>query len=123
MNAQLKAKNAYAAATKSASTPKSYEYKVIARVTRELLDAARKGKKGFPALASALETNRKLWRILENDLLSSGNQLPDDAKENLVYLAAFTRQHTPKVLRREAGVQPLLEINTAVLRGLRGGAT
>ncbi len=123
MNAQLKAKNAYAAANAQISTPKSYEYKIIARVTREIIEAARKGKDGFPALLEAVELNRKLWRILEQDLVSDDNQLPASTKENLVYLAEFTRQYTPKIIRREAGVQPILEVNTAILRGLRGGAT
>ncbi len=123
MNAQLKAKNAYAAANAQINTPKSYEYKIIARVTREIIEAARKGKDGFPALLEAVELNRKLWRILEQDLVSDDNHLPASTKENLVYLAEFTRQYTPKIIRREAGVQPILEVNTAILRGLRGGAT
>ncbi|MBT8155769.1 flagellar biosynthesis regulator FlaF [Epibacterium ulvae] len=123
MNAQLKARNGYATANAQISTPKSFEYKIIARVTREIIEAAKKGKKGFPALLEAVEINRRLWRILEEDLLSADNQLPNDTKENLVYLAEFTRQYTPKIIRREAGVQPILEVNTAILRGLRGGAT
>ncbi len=123
MNAQLKARNAYSAASATVSTPKSFEYKVIAHVTQQIMDAAKKGSKGFPALVAAVDKNRKLWRILEADLLSPENELPESAKENLVYLAEFTRQHTTKIIRKEAGVQPILEINTAILRGLRGGAT
>jgi flagellar protein FlaF len=40
-------------------------------------------------------------------------------RARIFYLAEFTRAHTRKVLRRTAGPDALVEINLAVMRGLR----
>ena len=53
-------------------------------------------------------------------MASDANALPDALRARIVYLAEFTRQHSRKVLGREAGIDALVEINTNVLRGLRG---
>ncbi len=128
MNALLKAKSAYSAAKAPASTTKDKEYDIVARATQNLLAAhktasANKGADGFTVLVEALHKNRKMWNLFEVDLAAKENQLPQDVKENLFYLAEFTRQHTSKVLSRKANVRALIEINMAVLRGLRSGAT
>ncbi|WP_264211898.1 flagellar biosynthesis regulator FlaF [Leisingera thetidis] len=123
MNALLKAKSAYSAAKAPTRTAKNFEYEVVARVTRRLITAAKNGRDDFNELASALNDNRKLWSIFTADLASKGNSLPDDLKRNLFELAEFTRQHTSKVLQRKANVRPLVEINTAIMRGLRSGAS
>jgi flagellar protein FlaF len=73
-------------------------------------------------LAEALYDNRKLWGIFATDVADPGNPLPKDLKARLFYLAEFTNHHTSKVLAREASVEPLIDINTAILRGLRSGA-
>jgi len=128
VNALLKAKSAYSAAKAPTRTTKDNEYEVVARATHKLLAAhkvanAKSGPEGFKVLASALHTNRKMWNIFEVDLLAKENQLPQEVKTNLLYLAEFTRQHTSKVLSRKAGIKPLVEINTAIMRGLRSGAS
>jgi len=123
VNALLKATNAYSAAKAPTRTAKNLEYDVIARITRRIVIAAQKGRDGFSELAQALNDNRKLWSIFSADLASPGNPLPDELKNDLFDLAKFTRQHTSKVLQRKANVQPLVEINTAIMRGLRSGAS
>ena len=128
MNALLKAKSAYSAAKAPTRTTVDKEYDIVARSTQNLLAAhkvasANKGTEGFKVLTEALHKNRKMWNIFTADLASSDNQVPQDVKDNLFYLAEFTRQHTSKVLSRKANVRALIEINMAVLRGLRSGAT
>lgn len=123
MNALVNAKNAYASAKSPTSTPKDLEFEAIARITRRMITAARQGRNGFSALAEAVHDNRKLWQIFQTDIVDSGNGLPEDLKEQILYLAAFTNQYTSKVLSRKAGVAPLVEINTAIMRGLRSGAS
>ncbi|KIC32987.1 flagellar biosynthesis regulator FlaF [Leisingera sp. ANG-S5] len=123
MNALLKAKSAYSAAKSPTRTAKNFEYEVIARITRRMITATQKGRGGFNELATALNDNRKLWSIFTVDIASKGNPLPDDLKQNLFELGEFTRQHTTKVLQRKADVRPLVEINTAIMRGLRSGAS
>ena len=122
MNALSKAHRAYSEASAPTRTARGTEYEVIARVTTRMRSAYDKGPAEFSALAEALYDNRKLWSIFATDLADAGNRLPGELKARLLYLAEFTHHHTSKVLAREASVEPLLEVNMAVLRGLRGEA-
>ncbi|MEL6619144.1 MAG: flagellar biosynthesis regulator FlaF [Pseudomonadota bacterium] len=95
------------------------EYDAIARATSTLREKAMSSKSDFPGYADALLLNQKLWTALVVDLLDKRNPLPDELKGSLMYLGEFTRQHTSKILRENASVMPLLEINMAVMRGLK----
>ncbi|SNR49905.1 flagellar biosynthesis regulator FlaF [Puniceibacterium sediminis] len=120
MNAHSLAQRAYSANAGSTRSERSTEYELIAQVTYRLKTAAQKGKGGFPQLVEALHENRKLWTALAVDVSSSGNDLPQELRARIFYLAEFMQQHTRRVLKREAKVGPILEINVAVLRGLSG---
>lgn len=93
------------------------EYDVIARITSRLKSAIEAGK--FGPLVEALHENRNLWRVLAIDVADADNELPKDLRARIFYLAEFTDAHTSKVIRRQDNAVPLLEINTAILRGLR----
>lgn len=121
MNALSQAHRAYSAASAPTRTTRGTEYEAIARITKRIRSAEAKGANGFAALAEALSDNRKLWTIFAIDVADKGNPLPADLRARILYLAEFTNHHTSKVLARQASIEPLLEINTAVLRGLRGG--
>ena len=54
------------------------------------------------------------------DVADNENALPQELRAQLFYLAEFTEHHSRRVLRREADVTALIDINTAVLRGLNG---
>ncbi|MGY9049827.1 hypothetical protein P775_23065 [Puniceibacterium antarcticum] len=120
MNAHSLAQRAYSAAAGSTRSERSTEYELIAQVTHRLKIAAQKGKRGFPQLVEALYDNRKLWTALAVDVSSSGNELPQDLRARIFYLAEYMQDHTRRVLKGEAKVGPILEINVAVLRGLSG---
>lgn len=122
MNAVSRAQQAYAATAVPTRTDKSVEYDAVARITRRLRTAAQQGPAGFAELVEALHDNQRLWTIFAADVADAGNPLPRDLKARLFYLAEFTSHHTKRVLSREAGVDPLVDINTAVLRGLRNEA-
>ena len=49
-----------------------------------------------------------------------GNGLPAKLRAQLFYLYEFTTQHSRAVRDRKASVDVLIDINTAVMRGLRG---
>ncbi|MBK0325729.1 flagellar biosynthesis regulator FlaF [Rhodobacteraceae bacterium F11138] len=123
MNALSQAHRAYSAATSTTRTTRGTEYEAVARITTRMKTAYEKGPTGFTALAEALHDNRKLWNIFAVDVADAGNTLPKDLKARLFYLAEFTNHHTSKVLARKASVAPLLEVNTAIMRGLRSGTT
>nr|WP_254899098.1 flagellar biosynthesis regulator FlaF [Thalassococcus arenae] len=115
------AQQAYAQATTPVRTHRSVEYDLLARATHRIKAAAQKGPAAFPQLVEALSDNRKLWTALAVDVANQENGLPQDLRARIFYLAEFVQHHTGRVLARKAGVRPLLEINAAVLRGLRGG--
>lgn len=124
MNAISMAQRAYAPNSASIRTLRGTEYEVVARITHRLKAAAENLPADFPSLAMALHENRSLWTVLAVDVADPNNELPQDLRARIFYLAEFTNQHTSKVLTNEATVAPLLEINTAILRGLKqGGVT
>ncbi len=117
------AQQAYAQANAPTRTPRKIEYDAIARITFQLKAAAQKGKKEFPALVAAIHENRKLWTLLATMVADPQNELPESLRAQIFYLAEFTRQHSSRVLSGEESVRPLLEVNAAILKGLRGGET
>lgn len=117
MNASTLAHRGYAPAAAPLKSARKAEYDVIARITSRL--AAAMQAKDFNKLIHAMHENRTLWRKLAMDVADPENLLPDDLRARLIYLAEFTEQHTRKALRREVSVTPLVEINTAILRGLK----
>ena len=52
--------------------------------------------------------------------MHDGNALPVALRAQLVCLAEFVRKHTLRVLGGQASIAPLVDINTAIMRGLRG---
>lgn len=122
MNALAKAQSAYSAPSAPTRTPKDTEYDALATTTRQIRQAAALGPEGFAALALALDHNRKLWNLFATDVAGPGNGLPDELRARLFYLAEFTSHHTSRVLARKATVDALVDVNTAVMRGLRRGA-
>lgn len=114
---------AYAAYTTPVAptrTARAAEYEVIARITKRLAAAARTGEADYPSLVAALAENERLWSTLAADVAGPGNGLPQALRAQLFYLYRFTAEHSRKVRDGAAGAGVLVDINTAVLRGLRG---
>jgi flagellar protein FlaF len=121
MNATAMARRAYSPTAAPMRTAKSAEYEVIARITYRLKKATESND--LSALAESLHENRSLWSALAIDVADPGNQLPAKLRAEIFYLAEFTQRYTSKVLNEKASVIPLLEINTAILRGLKQEGT
>ncbi len=121
MTALAQAQTGYGSNARTIRTPRDIEYDVLARITGQLQKAiADTGPTGFPNLAAALQENSRLWSVFAMDLADSGNQFPQDLRARMFYLAEFTLQHTFKVLNGTAKADALVDINLAVMRGLRG---
>ncbi|CUH79729.1 flagellar biosynthesis regulator FlaF [Tropicibacter naphthalenivorans] len=118
MNAQTLAKRAYSQSARSTQTPRRTEYELIAQVTHRIKAAAEAGPMSYPKLVEALSDNQRLWTALAVDVADKDNELPQDLRARIFYLAEFVQQHTGKVLAKKARITPLLEINAAILRGL-----
>ena len=119
MNAFYQAQQAYSSSAQSPlRTNRSAEYQAFSEIIRRLSRAAKMGGATFSELAAAIHDNRSLWTILASDVASADNALPEQLRAQIFYLAEFTDIHSRKVLRGEADVSVLIEINTAVMRGL-----
>ncbi|MCF8510046.1 MAG: flagellar biosynthesis regulator FlaF [Rhodobacteraceae bacterium] len=101
--------------------PRAVEYDLLARTTKALSQAARK-ENGFAGLVAALDDNQRLWSTLAAEVAGPENGLPQQLRAQLFYLYEFTTQHSRAVRDRKASVDVLIDINTAVMRGLRGQA-
>lgn len=120
MNALQMARTAYASPTAPTRSTRSTEYDLFAHITRRLRDAAAAAGTGTPGavLVRALHDNMDLWTTLAIDVADEGNRLPGELRARLFYLAEFTRIHTSRVMAGAAPAGVLVEINTAVMRGL-----
>jgi flagellar protein FlaF len=122
MNKHAQARSAYAGAAAPIRTERASEYAVFARVTHRLSAVNEADKAAFPALAVAVTDNQRLWGALAEDLLDDGNALPVPLRAQLIGLSEFVRKHTLRVLAGKASIAPLVDINTSIMRGLRGEA-
>ena len=96
MYAGSPARSAYAAS--AVRTERASEYAVFARVTSRLKAVDEADRSAFPALAQAVADNQHLWGTL----------------------AEFVRRHSLAVLGGKGAVDVLVDINTAIMKGLRG---
>lgn len=99
-------------------TDRDNEYEAFSRVTHMLHQA--QAAEGRQAEILAVDRNNQLWTILANDLALSENRMPDELRAGLLSLAFFSLRHGHRVLIGEAGVDPLIDINQRIMKGLRG---
>lgn len=111
---------AYAQRETPTRSLRSVEYDLIAQVTQRLRAAWDNRGSDFPSLVRALADNQQLWSTLAADVATPGNSLPAALRARLFYLYEFTNQHSRAVMDDRASVEVLTDINTAVMRGLRG---
>ncbi|KQI69931.1 flagellar biosynthesis regulator FlhF [Loktanella sp. 3ANDIMAR09] len=95
-------------------TGRAIEAELLSEVTGRL----RRYGQDFPKAAAAVNDNRRIWSVLAADVGADGNELPQALRAQLFYLAEFTHFHSDRFLRNEAGLEALIDINTAVIRGL-----
>lgn len=119
MNAFDRAQQAYASPASPTRTLRSTEYEAFARITHRLKAASGAGSKAFPALALALQDNRSLWSVLAADVANEDNALPLVLRRQIYALANFVAKYTSRVLTGGASIAALIDINTAIMRGLR----
>lgn len=117
MNVLTQAQSAYSAVTTTVRTPRSIEYDAFSRITHRLKSA--NPKTDYPGYVQALHDNRNLWQILAIDVADPQNSLPQSLRAQIFYLAEFTAQHTSKIISGDSNVDVLVDINVAIMSGLR----
>lgn len=120
MNVVERAQDGYGRNAIHMKSPRDTEYEAIAKISHRLRAAAQNRKKDFVGYVSALHDNNRLWTTLATELAQPGNELPKELRARLFWLAEFTASETRKLLKNEGDVGILIEINSAVLQGLRG---
>jgi flagellar biosynthesis activator protein FlaF len=114
------ARNTYARPEAPQKTPRSVEYDLLARITQRLSSAWSTRTANYPALVAALDENQRVWSTLAADVADPGNTLPSKLRAQLFYLYEFTAVHSRAIRDNKGSVDVLVDINTAVMRGLRG---
>ena len=99
---------------------RSIEYDILARTTKALTAAARRAGEDYAGLATALHDNQCLWSTFAADVAEDDNGLPEALRARLFYLFEFTVIYSRTILEGRGSVDVLVDINTAVMRGLRG---
>lgn len=121
MNSLNLARKAYGASATMVRSHSRTEIEAFRRVTHKLCTAD-KGS-NFPEYCQALADNRALWNMLAIDVADSQNALPKQLRAQVFYLAEFTDLQTTRILSGKGDVEPLVSINTAIMRGLEAQAT
>jgi len=105
----------YQTALRTTENPRSMEYRLFAQVTRALMDCK---DKSAQQRIEALDMNRRMWLVLQADLVDGRNQLPNQLKASLISLSIWVEKHTSKTMAGSVGIDPLIDVNRAVMEGL-----
>ncbi|MBT3532276.1 MAG: flagellar biosynthesis regulator FlaF [Rhodospirillaceae bacterium] len=98
--------------------PRQTEYRLFAQVTGAMIRAE---DLGHTEIVRAVHWNRRLWLALQSDCATEDNSLPDATRAGIISLAIWVDKHCRKVLKREADLQPMIEVNRNIMEGLSGG--
>ncbi len=120
MNVVERAQDGYGRNAVHMKSPRAAEYEAIAKVSHRLRAAAQNRATDYTSFVEALYDNNRLWTTLATDVAQPENGLPKELRARLFWLAEFTNNETRKLLRNEGDVGILIEVNAAVLQGLRG---
>lgn len=99
-------------------TERETEYEAFSQVTRMLRGTGQ--TRLDPDQVLAIHKNNELWAILATDLAQPGNLLAGEIKAGLVSLAGFAIRQGHAVLNGTGRIEPLIEVNVAIMKGLRG---
>ncbi len=113
---------AYQQAAQRSETPRDAEYRLFAQVTRALMDVKSRPREDVAAWIDVLHWNRRVWATLADDCSSPGNALSEATRAHIISLSLFVHRHTSHVMRREADVDTLIDINRMMMQGLSGRA-
>ena len=123
MPAFTEATRAYTNLDLPVQTSRQCEYQIFAKITGQLQAAAAMEDSDVQKRALAIYENQKLWLALQEDLSHPDNAFPDQLKAGLISLAIFIQTHSSKVLLGREDIQPLIDVNICMMRGLQRQAT
>ena len=109
---------AYQSSQKLGASPRETEAEALLQAAR-MLDAAIGGNDP-DAYRAALRLNWRLWTIIQADVSSAENPLPEEIRQNLLSLSVFIDRHTVGALSEPSGakLRVLIDINRNIASGL-----
>lgn len=120
MSTAQMARLAYSRPEAPARTARGVEYDLLARITQKLSQSDQQRSEDYVVFAAALQDNLRLWATFAADVADNDNGLPRKLRAQLFNLYRFIDQHSLRVLEEGGSIAVLIDINTAVMRGLRG---
>ncbi len=75
------------------------------------------------SLIEAVHWNRRLWDTLMTDCASPDNQLPEALSAQIISVAIWVSKYSSEVVRKGAGMDPLITVNRTIMEGLGQNAT
>lgn len=109
-------------ATQRPEALRDVEYRLFAQVTRALIDVRSKPHEDVAAWIDVLNWNRRVWATLADDCSHPANSLPEATRAQIIALSCFVHRHTRQVMRRQADVDTLIDLNRTMMEGLAGRA-
>jgi len=111
--------NAYGKIQKSAIGGRAAEAEAFAKSARLLHQAASDPLDGV-AYEEALQSNLKLWTLLQASLSEEYGRLPDDLRQDILRLSIFVDKQTLEARAAPSleNVEPLININRNMAGGL-----
>ena len=94
-----------------------YDYDLFSHVTHMMRQATPRADNRDTL--QAVHQNTELWSRLAADFSSPDNALSNDTKAGLLALARFVIEHGQNVMTGKASSETLIDINMAIMRGLR----
>jgi flagellar protein FlaF len=109
---------AYQKAALTAESPRETEYRLFARVTAQLIEAAAADRSDIHKRIAAIDLNRRLWSALATDCASAENRLAPEVRAGIISLSLFVNRHSTEVMIGGGDFETLVDINRTVMQGL-----
>lgn len=109
---------AYQRAATQAESPRELEYRAFGQATAALVRIKENPGTPLNEIAEALDANRRLWNVLSADCALPENRLPLQLRAQIISLALWVARYSSEVLRDGAEVEPLIDVNRAMMEGL-----
>ncbi len=109
---------AYQKVQQRVETPRETEYRLFTEVTRALNEVKTLPSTELGAKMKALDWNRRVWNFLAMDCSNEQNGLPSQLRASIISLSMFVSKYTSQVIRENEDIEPLIDINIAIMQGL-----
>ena len=109
---------AYQKVQQRVETPRETEYRLFTEVTRALNEVKALPSTELGAKMKALDWNRRVWNFLAMDCSNEQNGLPAQLRASIISLSMFVSKYTSQVIRENEDIEPLIDINIAIMQGL-----